>query len=537
MNRFRIGTRLGLGFGSILFLLVLIVLVGLWRIEGSSTMTQQLLGQQLQSERLINQWSRFIAVNTVRTIAAARTDDPSIQKLFEDQMAATSVEGAQVQKQLRAALQNEQAIAMFDAVIAKRTDYRTAREAALAARTQGNEQAAKHFFQNEMDGLLNDYVRSVEALLSYQQNLINQNGSLLSSNNQLGFTLLLGLGLAALLIGIVFSWLISRSITRPLSQAVHVAQEISNRDLTSTFQIQGRDETSQLLSALQHMSQNLLVVVTDVRSSSDSIATAAGQIAAGNLDLSSRTEQQASSLAQTAATMEEITATVRQNAENAQQANSLSASAAEAATSGGSIVTQLVNTMGEINTKSQQIADIVGVIDSIAFQTNILALNAAVEAARAGEEGRGFAVVASEVRALAQRSAASAREIRLLIDSSVEAVSKGNEQAVQAGASMQDIVDGINRVTDLMGEISAANREQTTGIEEINTAVTQMDDVTRQNASLVEQSAAAARSLQEQADTLVRLVATFNLGNRPGALTAPVHVIGNAIPLAPRRLN
>lgn len=537
MNRFRIGTRLGLGFGSILILLVLIVLVGLWRIEGSSTMTQQLLGQQLQSERLINQWSRFIAVNTARTIAASRTDDIGTQKFFEDQMAATSVVGAQVQKDLRASLQDSQAIAMFDAVIQKRAMYRSAREAALEARTQGNEQAARHFFANEMDGMLDDYVRSVEALLAYQQNLINQNGILLSSSNQLGFTLLLILGVVALLIGMVFSWLISRSITRPLGQAVQVAQEISNRDLTGTFDIQGRDETSQLLSALQHMSQNLHTVVTEVRSSSDSIATAAGQIAAGNVDLSSRTEEQASSLAETAATMEEITATVRQNAENTQQANTLSASAAQAAIAGGALVNELVDTMGEINKQSQQMADIVDAIDAIAFQTNILALNAAVEAARAGEQGRGFAVVASEVRALAQRSAASAREIKNLIDRSVEAASKGNEQAIQAGTSMQDIVEGIRRVTDLMGEISAANREQTTGIEEINSAVMQMDDVTRQNASLVEQSAAAANSLQDQADTLVSLVATFNLNRQIGASSVAHMATAPALQLTPPMLN
>ncbi len=327
--------------------------------------------------------------------------------------------------------------------------------------------------------------------------------------------MLLGGGIVLLsLLAALANFLITRALLRQLGGEPAYATAILNRiatgDLAVPIELKAQDRAS-LLFAMRDMRDRLAEIVSKVRGGSTSIASASSQITAGNLDLASRTEQQASSLAETAATTEQITATVRQNADNAQQANTLAASAAKTATDGGAIVAELVSTMSEINTKSQQVADIIGVIDSIAFQTNILALNAAVEAARAGEQGRGFAVVASEVRALAQRSAGAAKEIKGLIDTSVESTAKGNEQASRAGATMQDIVDSINRVTDIMGEISAASREQTTGIEEINAAVTQMDDVTRQNASLVEESAAAAASLQEQADTLVELVAFFRL--------------------------
>ncbi|MGB3276813.1 MAG: methyl-accepting chemotaxis protein [Castellaniella sp.] len=361
------------------------------------------------------------------------------------------------------------------------------------------------------------YTRAIDAQYALDQVALKQLESVLNDRaDALSHTRLLlggGIVLLSLLAGLA-NYLITRALLRQLGGEPAYATDLLNRiatgDLAVPIELKDQDRVS-LLFALRDMRDRLSDIVSQVRNGADSIASASSQITAGNLDLSSRTEQQASSLAETAATMEEITATVRQNADNAQQANALAETAGRTATEGGAIVAELVTTMGEIDSRGQQVADIIGVIDSIAFQTNILALNAAVEAARAGEQGRGFAVVASEVRALAQRSAGAAKEIKTLIDISVASTTRGSEQAARAGATMQEIVDGINRVTDIMGEISAASREQTTGIEEINAAVTQMDDVTRQNASLVEESAAAAASLQEQADTLVAQVAFFHL--------------------------
>lgn len=292
---------------------------------------------------------------------------------------------------------------------------------------------------------------------------------------------------------------------------MQVAETVSSRDLTAVIEVHGTDETGTLLRALKQMNQSLIDVVLDVRLGADSIAAASSQISAGNVDLSSRTEEQASSLAETAATMEELTQTVRQNAENAEHANGLADDAARVAIKSGSVVAEVVNTMGKISQSSRQVAEIINVIDTIAFQTNILALNAAVEAARAGEQGRGFAVVATEVRALAQRSAAAAKEIKELIGNSVATTEAGNKLVAEAGTAMEETVASIRKVTDIMGDITSASQQQSIGIEQVNQAVSQMDQVTHQNAALVEEATAASSSLQEQASALAKLVATFKL--------------------------
>jgi methyl-accepting chemotaxis protein len=341
-----------------------------------------------------------------------------------------------------------------------------------------------------------------------------------SATYQSNMTLMVVLSALALLSGGFIAWLATRSITRPLAQAVRVAKTVASGDLTSRIDVTSTDETGQLLQALKDMNENLVKIVGQVRSGTDTIATASGQIASGNLDLSSRTEQQASSLEETASSMEELTSTVKQNADNARQANQLAISASEVAIQGGAVVSQVVDTMGSINASSKKIVDIIGVIDGIAFQTNILALNAAVEAARAGEQGRGFAVVASEVRNLAQRSAAAAKEIKALISDSVEKVGIGAKLVDHAGSTMNAVVDSIKSVTDIMGEITAASQEQTSGIEQINQAITQMDEVTQQNASLVEQAAAAAASLQEQASGLAQVVSVFTIAAAQAAAKA-----------------
>jgi methyl-accepting chemotaxis protein len=303
----------------------------------------------------------------------------------------------------------------------------------------------------------------------------------------------------------------SSSIVRPIRQARALAQAIAGGDLTQHIDVQGRDEAAELLQALQAMQQSLARLVGQVRESSESIQTASAEVASGNQDLSQRTEQAAGSLQQTASAMEQLTGTVRQSADAAAQANQLAASASQVASRGGAVVGQVVSTMDDINTSSKKIADIIGVIDGIAFQTNILALNAAVEAARAGEQGRGFAVVAGEVRSLAQRSAEAAREIKTLIGSSVDKVETGARLVQDAGSTMSEIVASVQRVSDIIGEITAATAEQSGGIGQINGSVNQLDQMTQQNAALVEQSAAAAESMKQQAHMLAEVVSAFRV--------------------------
>ena len=327
------------------------------------------------------------------------------------------------------------------------------------------------------------------------------------------------LGIVVIILAVLCAWLAARSITRPISEAVKVAQTVAAGDLTSRIELKRKDETGQLLQALKDMNDSLVRIVGEVRTGTDVIATASKQISTGNLDLSSRTEEQASALEETASSMEELTSTVRQNADNARQANSLATSASEVAVKGGAVVAQVVDTMGSINESAKKIVDIISVIDGIAFQTNILALNAAVEAARAGEQGRGFAVVAAEVRNLAQRSASAAKEIKALIGDSVEKVDAGARLVDEAGATMGEIVASVKRVSDIINEITAAGNEQHSGIEQINQAIVQMDQTTQQNAALVEEAAAAAQSLQDQAASLSMVVSVFKLA--PGTVQAP----------------
>ncbi|MBV8380740.1 MAG: HAMP domain-containing protein [Paucibacter sp.] len=316
---------------------------------------------------------------------------------------------------------------------------------------------------------------------------------------------------AAALAGVLGGVLFGRALVRPLAEAVVVAEAVASGDLSQDVRVNRADELGQMLLALQHMNDSLLKMVGNVRDAADCIATGSSQIAVGNADLSQRTEDQASNLQKTAASMEQLTATVKHNAETARMASELAAGASAVAARGGEVVGQVVSTMGEISASSKKIADIIGVIDGIAFQTNILALNAAVEAARAGEQGRGFAVVASEVRSLAQRSAQAAKEIKTLIGESVTRVESGTHLVDNAGQTMGDIVAQIKRVADMIGEISASSSEQSAGIDQIGEAVNELDQVTQQNAALVEESAAAAESLKQQADVLARVVAAFRL--------------------------
>ena len=363
---------------------------------------------------------------------------------------------------------------------------------------------------------------SMEALVKLQVRVAREENEAAQARYARARIESIALAVAACLLGSAVAFFLIRGIGASIGQALHLAQSVADGDLTQTIRIDSNDEIGQLLATLQKMNASLLGIVGQVRSGSDAIGTASQQIAAGNQDLSSRTEQQASSLEETAASMEELTSTVKHNADNARQANLLAKAASGVAERGGAVVEQVVGTMQDIHAASGKIADIIGVIDGIAFQTNILALNAAVEAARAGEQGRGFAVVAGEVRNLAHRSASAAKEIKALIDNSVASVAAGSRLVEQAGETMREVVGSVQRVTDIMAEITAASAEQTAGIEQVNVAVVQMDEVTQQNAALVEEAAAAAEAMQDQAMQLARAVSVFRTGKNPSTSRLPM---------------
>jgi methyl-accepting chemotaxis protein-1 (serine sensor receptor) len=354
---------------------------------------------------------------------------------------------------------------------------------------------------------------SFEALMKLQLDVAKDE----FERSQSTYAMVRNMSIAAIIFGLLIAgavgaWTI-KAISEPLNEAVRVARSVASGDLTQQIAVHSSDETGQLLQALKDMNESLVGTIGQVRHGTETIGVASREIASGNADLSARTESQASSLEETASSMEELTSTVKQNAENARQANQLVVSASDVAMRGGQVVGQVVETMGSIKESSRKIVDIIGVIDGIAFQTNILALNAAVEAARAGEQGRGFAVVAAEVRNLAQRSAGAAKEIKALISDSVEKVDAGSKLVDEAGKTMNDIVTSVKHVADIMNEITAASEEQSNGIEQVNQAITQMDEMTQQNAALVEQAAAAAESMQEQAVKLAQAVSVFKMRN------------------------
>jgi methyl-accepting chemotaxis protein len=416
-------------------------------------------------------------------------------------------------EELAPSLDSDDEKRLLAAVTAARGEYRGSYEQFMELVAQGKKAEATQLLDGKLIPTQSAYMETLEKLRTWQlaavDSYVKQGDADYTQAKWLLFGLLAGMGALGALLG----WWITRSITRPVAQALDVAEKVAAGDLSSRIEVSSTDEVGHLLGALKEMNQNLARIVGTVRSSSDSIATGSAQIASGNADLSQRTEEQASALEETAASMEQLGSTVKQNADNAQQANQLAMGASAVAQRGGEMVGQVVETMKGINDSSKKIADIISVIDGIAFQTNILALNAAVEAARAGEQGRGFAVVASEVRNLAQRSAEAAKEIKSLITASVERVEQGTTLVDQTGVTMQEIVTSIKRVTDIMGEIDSASREQSTGVNQVGEAVGQMDQVTQQNAALVEESAAAAESLKQQAQQLVSAVAVFKLGS------------------------
>ncbi|ALK96835.1 membrane protein [Massilia sp. WF1] len=517
LDKFRIGTRLGITFATLLILMAVMLGSTLWQLdriaEGKATMAVTSL-----KARLAKDWLAGIASNGVRTLARIKSADPEDERRYDSEMKTVSAGLSALQKKLESLVGSEKGKQLLAQVAERRKEYTTIRDEAFKRKAAhgADDAGLKTWVAATLVPAMNNYVGAVEAVSAHQEELFDAASARIDALHDDARRVLIAIGLLAMLCGGAFGIVLARGITRPLAGAVRVARQVASGDLTADFEVRSRDEVGELLAALKTMNASLLRTVSEVRTGAEAIVSASQQIAFGNLDLSARTEQQAGSLEETASSMEELTSTVRQNADSAHQANTLALSASEIATRGGAVVARVVSTMASINASSRQIGEIIGVIDGIAFQTNILALNAAVEAARAGEQGRGFAVVAAEVRSLAQRSAGAAKEIRALIADSVAQVDAGGHLVDEAGATMQDIVQGIARVTEIMSEIAAASAEQTQGIEQVNAAIGQMDGVTQQNAALVEQAAAAAASLQDQAAALARLVHTFRIDKGAG---------------------
>ncbi len=510
-----IGRRLALGFAVTILLGVLIAAIAIWRMHDVSQATHAMMDSPLAKERMLSDWYSKIDSAVRRTSAIAKSSDPSLAAYFADESKASSAISAELQKKIEALLVADDEKALFARISEQRKQYLSSRDQVAKLKAAGELDQAAKVFEGTFVPVAGKYQSMIRDLLDMQRARIDATAAEIDAIGERSRNIIVVLAVLVVALGAISAWVLTTGITGPLREAVAAAGRVASGDLTGKIEAGSRDETGQLLQALGAMNQSLFDIVTRVRSGTDNIKVASAEIAAGNHDLSARTEQQAGALEETASSMEELTATVRTNADSARQANQMAADAAGAAARGGDVVAQVVGRMNSIDASSRKIVDIIGVIDGIAFQTNILALNAAVEAARAGEQGRGFAVVASEVRNLAQRSAAAAREIKDLIGASVSEVAEGSRLVAQAGSTMEEIVASVHRVSGVIGEITAASTEQSAGIEEVNQAITQMDSVTQQNAALVEESAAAAESMQQQANALADVVSVFRTGAAP----------------------
>jgi len=507
----KIGARLGAGFGVVLLLMVVLVLTGLLRLDKIGGLSESIIKSD---------WAKADAIATIRSTTRSNAalvlelfiqEDPARAKTIHDEIDAnkrTISVALEVLDRLVALPEGKQLLATLKD---QRKAYVASFSQADKLLSDGQRAEAAAFVRDSTLPALARLQDTVNQLNELQRQVVLRSGELIQHNISMANVLMASFGTAALLLGIAFAWFVTRSITTPLGDALRVAQAVASGNLGTRIVAEGKDETGQLMQALKEMNHSLSLLVGQVRNGTGTIAVASSEIASGNADLSARTEAQASALEETASSMIELTGTVRSNSDNARQADQLARTASTVAQRGGSAMAEVIDTMNAINASSRKIVDIIGVIDGIAFQTNILALNAAVEAARAGEQGRGFAVVATEVRSLAQRSAAAAKEIKELIADSVSRVDQGAHLVNQAGTTMQEVVSSVGQVSAIVGEISVANHEQSEGIEQINAAIMQMDQTTQQNAALVEQAAAAAAAMHAQANELEALVSQFVL--------------------------
>jgi methyl-accepting chemotaxis protein len=518
----KIGSRLGAGFAIVLLALVMICALSVNNIRQALAISHSTAERNAKTTALSEAQS---AVWSLRWDVAQfiAVSDPGARKQIVDRAADTR---KQFEKAIGiydtrqgADLTKEESATVADLTAAFRK-YSEARLKWFDLYAGDNPQAATSFRAETLTPAGGQTVAALGKLIQIQETLVQaaEQGAVAELNRSLG--VLLSVAVAAIVLLASLMWLLSRSITRPLNTALSSVERVATGDLTHTIESSSTDEVGLLLAALRTMQENLRALVGEVAAGAHTVSDTSAQIAQGNVDLSQRTEEQASTLEETASSMEELTSTVTQNAQNARQPSELAVGASEVARKGGAVVGQVVATMTGISESSRKISDIIGVIDGIAFQTNILALNAAVEAARAGEQGRGFAVVAAEVRNLAQRSAAAAKEIKTLISDSVDQVDAGSKLVDNAGRTMEEIVASVKKVSDLIAEIAAASQEQSSGIGQVNTAVTQMDQVVQQNASLVEEATAATESMKEQASSLLQMVSRFKIGTEQVAYAA-----------------
>ena len=512
MSQLKISTRLACSFGLIIALLAMVAFVSVTRIRNINASTEKILNDRYVKVMLSNTIQSEVNIQArLLSIAIIGANDADEVSSSVAKIQASIKKNAELLARLKTLINTPKGQELFQAVMTSRESYARTRDANIKLLQEGKSETAGIFLLTQLRYPQEKFLTALTAMASFQESLMAAEGKQALADGRMAIILTLSLSVAATLIAIVLAIRISRSISRPIAEAVTVAQRVAAGDLSVSIDARGNDETGLLLRALKDMNDNLQGIVARVRHGTDAIAHGSREIASGNMDLSSRTEQQASSLEETASSMEELTSTVKQNGENARQANQMAQSASSVASKGGQVVAEVITTMDSINASSKKIVDIISVIDGIAFQTNILALNAAVEAARAGEQGRGFAVVATEVRNLAHRSAAAAKEIKILIDDSVHQVGLGSTLVNQAGSTMEEIVSSVRRVTDIMAEITSASSEQVAGIEQINQAITEMDAVTQQNAALVEEAAAASEALQDQASSLAEAVSVFKL--------------------------
>jgi methyl-accepting chemotaxis protein len=511
VSNLRIGTRLAIGFGfAVLIMLTMMVLarLGLGDIAGSIDVINQDRYPKIRLAAVVKQ-SVNEQARLMRNVLIF--DDAAARKQELDRLPALRQQVTDAFAKIEPMLSTVQGKTLFAAMQTQRSAYIESVTAFEAAMHRDEPSAARDVLLQQLRPRQLEYMKTIDDFVEFQEKLMTEAGvQARRTVDSMSLMLVIVAAVGALLAALA-AWGVTRSVTRPLGEAMGALSQLEAGNLAPLAHTPRGDELGTMLAAIACTTTALRAVVGQVREGVESITTASSEIAAGNQDLSSRTEQQASSLQETAASMEQFSGSVRQSADNARQATQLAGAASTAAARGGEVVGQVVATMGEISAGSRKISDIIGVIDGIAFQTNILALNAAVEAARAGEQGRGFAVVASEVRSLAGRSSEAAREIKSIIGQSVQSVEAGTRQAADAGAAMQDIVAQVRRVGDLIGEISSAAVEQSSGIGQVSQAVTQMDQVTQQNAALVEQAAAAAQSLSAQARQLSQSVAVFRL--------------------------